>query len=41
MGKRYGEGVFSQEVRNDWLKSPEALESERALSLGDVPGRVQ
>ena len=32
---------FPQEVRNDRLKSPEALERERALSLGDVPGRVQ
>ena len=32
---------FPQEVRNDRLKSPEALEQERVLSLGDVPGRVQ
>ena len=32
---------FPQEVRNDSLKSPEALKRERVLSLGDVPGRVQ
>ena len=32
---------FSQKVRENRLKSPETLERERVLSLGDIPGRVQ
>jgi hypothetical protein len=31
----------SQEMKNDMLKSPEALEREGVLSLGYVPGRVK
>ena len=35
-----GQRIFSQGVRNDRLKFPEALERERVLNLGYVPGRV-
>jgi hypothetical protein len=34
------EDLFSQEVRDDRLKSPEDLKRKRVLSLGDVPGNV-
>ena len=41
-GRRGREKEFvSQQVRDDRLESPEALEGERVLSLGDIPGRVQ
>ena len=40
-GRSRAKELLSQEVRNDWFKSPETLEREGVLSLGDVPGRVQ
>ena len=41
-GEEVGQRSFSsQGMRNDMLKSPEALERERELSLGYAPGRVK